>query len=433
MKKWILILSLSLIQLTSGQDKPKQGLKLSFSYRFRYELMESTTSLQERAEDATVYTRNRTSLMAQYFFHSGMELAFKLTNEFRHYFAPNSRKFEIHEGLVDNLYFRWNSVAGRPIDLTIGRQNISLGEGFMVIEGTPNDGSRSFYFNALRLDYRFNKTNKVTVFVCSQEDHDDYLPLINDQNLKNLNDQPETGAGVYFALKYKSLDLEPYLIRRDIDDTDLRPFSGNINSLGCRIIAPFHQRKVTFTGEAAYQFGESKDESTGATLDRKAYGGHMYATLKLPSSIPFGDKLSIGGIFLSGDDPDTEELEGWDPMYARFPKWSESIIYTLTKEYGTSYWSNMTSLYAAINLKFSEQVYMILGYHRLGAQHTKPSIIFPGGAGTCRGDLFQARVHYKINSVLSGHIVLENFDPGSYYFDKAVVSNWGRAELLLQF
>lgn len=433
MKKWILIMVLCLIQLTLGQETPNQGLKLSFSYRFRYELMESTSSLRENVEDATIYTRNRTSLMARYFFNSNMELGLKLTNEFRHYFSPNTRKFEIHEGVLENLYFRWNSLIGGAFDLTIGRQNINLGEGLMISDGTPLDGSRTNYFNALRLDYRFTTASKVTAFVCSQQDQDDYLPRINDRD-QPLNDQPEIGYGLYFSTRFKSVDLEPYFIRRDIDDTDLKPVTSSINSLGCRIILPLQEKKITFTGELAYQLGKSDSINASATsYDRKAYGGFLYATLKLPASVPFGDKLTIGGFYLSGDDPETADLEGWDPMYGRFPKWSESFVYTLTKEYGVAYWSNFNSIFATLNLKFSEQVTMILSYHRMGAQYARPTIPYPGGNGTHRGNLVIARVHYKINSVLSGQIVLENLNPGSYYFDDACVSNWGRAELLLQF
>jgi hypothetical protein len=45
-------------------------------------------------------------------------------------------------------------------------------------------------------------------------------------------------------------------------------------------------------------------------------------------------------------------MEGWDPIFSRWPKWSESFIYTFTRESRPSYWSNMSSLYASLAFDF---------------------------------------------------------------------------------
>ena len=41
-------------------------------------------------------------------------------------------------------------LSGVPLDFKIGRQDLFLGNGWLVGDGTPLDGSRTFYFDAIR-------------------------------------------------------------------------------------------------------------------------------------------------------------------------------------------------------------------------------------------------------------------------------------------
>jgi len=52
-------------------------------------------------------------------------------------------------------------VLNLPIDFKIGRQDFlgQYGEGFLILDGTPGDGSRSFYFNAIKLTWKINSNN----------------------------------------------------------------------------------------------------------------------------------------------------------------------------------------------------------------------------------------------------------------------------------
>ena len=44
-------------------------------------------------------------------------------------------------GLFDNLNVQWKNPFNLPATLTVGRQDIFLGDGFLVGDGTPEDGS----------------------------------------------------------------------------------------------------------------------------------------------------------------------------------------------------------------------------------------------------------------------------------------------------
>jgi len=51
------------------------------------------------------------------------------------------------EIVFDNLYLDVKNVFGLPLDLRIGRQDFlfTYGEGFVILDGTPYDGSRTVY------------------------------------------------------------------------------------------------------------------------------------------------------------------------------------------------------------------------------------------------------------------------------------------------
>jgi hypothetical protein len=52
------------------------------------------------------------------------------------------------------------------------------------------------------------------------------------------------------------------------------------------------------------------------------------------------------------------------------------------------------------------------------------------GTGKTRGELLITKLTYQLNKYFSGHIIWENLDPGSYYFDGANKANWMRIEFM---
>lgn len=405
-------------------EKQQSKLKFSFSERFRFVGWDNATNLSEETADAFSFTRHRTSLQATWLAAKDITAVVKLTNEFRYYLSPKNRKFTLHEIIFDQLYLKFKNAAGLPLTLTLGRQNIILGEGFVVMDAHPFDGSRSIYFNALRGDIRFSKGHVLTAFYAHQPTTDTTLPVLFDKEA-GLIEQPETGLGLYYSGQFNNTKLEAYYIRKDIDDTEDRPVESGINTIGARVRQPLG-KNLSLTAEAAYQTGTRGD------VDRKALGGYFHLDYNTGDRIPLLKTVTFGGIFLSGDDPNTEEHEGWDPLFSRWPKWSESYIYTLIRENGVAYWSNVNSIYASLLMDLTRKVNFKLTYHRLGACHPSLSA-FPGGTGKTRGKLLIGRLNIKIDKKWSGHFLWENFKPGSFYFDGADSYNWLRFELMFRF
>jgi hypothetical protein len=402
---------------------PTPKYKFGFTERFRIETWDNSTSLNNSSNAGSTYTRNRSTFMGQWLPNEKLELGLKFGNEFRSYFAPSNKQFNIDEIFVDQLYFKWKNISDIPVTLTAGRQNMMFGEGFVIMDGGPLDGSRSGYFNAIRTDYQFRPKVNLTAFYSTQHRTDDFLPLINDKS-KALTDQHENAGALYFDGTFGSRNFQAYYIRKDAKSIATRPKS-EINAIGERTQSPI-VKNVALTFEWAYEFGKM------GTTNLSAFGGYIYLTWQSgwPQKYPL--TITLGTIYLSGDDPNSTKYEGWDPLYGRWPKWSDSYIYTLSKEGGVAYWTNLFSLYGRAQVDITKNVRFLFDYHHLMApQEASSGLAFPGGNGKHRGELGIVKLTYQINKMVSGHLIWENFNPGSYYFSGADAANWMRIEFMI--
>ena len=124
----------------------------------------------------------------------------------------------------DELYVKLTDVLGLPMQLTIGRQNMRLGDGWLVFEGTPLDGSRTIFFDAVRATYAMADQNMTldAIFVANRADADTYIKPFNDNAVeRNLIEADETG-GILWLTNTANPDLtwNGYLIYVHRDDPD---------------------------------------------------------------------------------------------------------------------------------------------------------------------------------------------------------------------
>ncbi|MBU4405830.1 MAG: alginate export family protein [Candidatus Aminicenantes bacterium] len=421
------------IILLNAQDKQgekKNGkFKIFFWERIRQESWDNTLSLNENISDSSAYLRLRTSLGGQWRPDKTWEVNLRLTNENRHYLAPKSdpklkKNFDFNEVFVDLLNVKWKNSGRLPLTVTLGRQELMLGEGFLIFDGGPLDGSRSAYFNGLRLDWAMKNKNNLTFFFVRQPRTDTLLPRINDKN-QALLEQEEQGLGFYFSGRIKKTALDAYLFRKDTFKTGLLP-AGALHVAGGRAVVPFTE-KLSLTGEAALQLGTLGDNK------RSGLGGYFHLDYKCGRRFPLPVQLTLGGIYLSGDDPETAHHEGWDAAFSRWPKWSDSLIYLMARETRVADWTNFISLYANLLFEPLEKVKLNLAWYRLTApQKTPPSALLSGN-GRSRGDLLSVKIMYDINKNLAGRFIWENFSPGDFYFAGADAYNWIQFELFFRF
>ena len=236
----------------------------------------------------------------------------------------------------------------------------------------------------------------------------------------NKNNKPLTGVdserldsqtiGLFgFYLTNKSLiekqKLEAYYLYKHGLTSDVSPerFPNNdINVIGSRLSGPINDQ-IKYAGEAAVQLGEYGDNSM------TAYGGYLHGTYTL-TDVAMTPALTLGTVYLSGDNKHTRSYEGWDPILARWPKWSELYVYSLIPEKDIAYWTNMQIYQVKLGLKPADKLSVDLVYQYLRANETNGS-----GSGKDRGQNPQLIVKYAFNKWLSCHLWGEYFIPGNYY------------------
>ena len=237
---------------------------------------------------------------------------------------------------------------------------------------------------------------------------DQYLPVVNSQD-KDLIEWDEAGGGLYYTdTSVPKTKIEGYyFFKREKYEEEAIPAS-NIHTFGARLSgSPLEW--LSYAAEGAYQAGKRVDK-----YDIGAFGGYLYATAALPA--PLEPKLTLGVIYLSGDDQGTDEYEGWNPLYSRWPKWSDLYIYTLATEHGPAYWDNLSAPFAELSVKPTKRLELVGTVYMMGAPQETPrpwSDLF--GTGSERGLLSNLKLNWSWTEYFSGHLLWERIDPGDYY------------------
>jgi hypothetical protein len=140
----------------------------------------------------------------------------------------------------------------------------------------------------------------------------------------------------------------------------------------------------------------------------------------------FNDKLKnsvrVEYEYLSGDDPDTATNEQFDPLWGRWPQWSELLAYTVALENRPGEFTNLQRFALGWTAFPTKKAEVRANYHLLFAAQ-KDSYENGANAGffsndsSFRGQLLTGWFIYKFNEHVSSHVVAELFFPGSFYSD----------------
>lgn len=399
----------------------KDELSWGFSERIRWVWFDNALDLNKKEDDKKHFFRFRTSLWGESKLWKGCKLFLKFTNEFRRYFKPRV-EFSWDEIFVDNLYLEWKQISGTPWSIKIGRQDLTYGDGLVLMDGGPLDESRSIYFNSVKLTWGDSILGLDFIGIYNTK-KDRSLPLINNKN-KKLLEEDEKSWGIFYKREYsKEQRFEAYYIWKR-EKTKKDSYTNTYGAMTTGLLA----KDFTYTGELAYQTGKIGEQN------RKAYGGEFNLTKSFKSK--YSPKLKSGYIYLSGDDKDTKRFEGWNPLFSRWPKWSELYIYTLIKENEDriAYWTNLKSFWFGFSFVFSNKLFLDFKYYNLSVNektdYKEDSFI---SSGEKRGDLFELKLNLKLNDKISGHLLWEHFKPGSYYFNGADDADFLRCEFFYNF
>ena len=365
----------SLLKLDGGAD-----------IRMRYDIYDNLPNAGSANKGGAIapayvdYYRQRTRAWGSAYF-GDYGLYIRLGNEFREYnnYAPSTNYKHFPDQLfVDNLYFDFKKLLYGRVDVRIGRQDMKLGSGRIVEDGTPSDGSRSAYFDAIKVTVRVSEKTSGDFFATYTKPVDNFL-TIGDADGQNYNttsydgdvgpgkddDLTEWGIGTYWTIKeITGVPLDLYAIYKDESDWHLKGNNASTSfipgrqyvTVGTRLAPQFTDN---FSGEfeAAYQFGQT-DDNTARNIKGQAINAYMlYGGLTYKANETFMKPyLTAGALYLSGDDQSSaynkadasSSITGWNPVYGRCTMIGELPV----KMYGSSYrWSNL--IYPHIEPGFS--------------------------------------------------------------------------------
>ena len=457
MKKILLRVSLflliSAVFLSAAYAEPKYDYGADF--RLRQEIWDNVVTLNTLALTGSGADRNflrlRTRLWGGVDFDTGIGAYLRLTNEAKWYGLGPYRSFKTNpdkdsidpdELIVDNLYFNFKNVAGLPVDIKVGRQDFigTYGEGFLLMDGTPGDGSRSFYFNAARANVKISQNFNFDLTYISDPKTDIYMPSMHPavtgtafqfvDNKKVLTGSNEQAFLIYGRGKTGGLTIEPYYIYKTEQPVDagFEKTQLKLNTVGGRVL--YSVNSWNMGGELAYQFGDYADGR-----DRTGTGGYAFAGRKY-DAVTWKPEFELRYVYLSGDSKNSpDKTKTWDPLFSRNPYWNELIIYTLipeTAKYGGSipgYWTNMEILKVTAKLNFTPTTNLALTYQYLWAPQSTtglPAAMF-SNSGHSRGSLPTAILSHKFSKNVDGMLQFEYFVPGNFYStasDNAIFFRW---------
>jgi hypothetical protein len=330
---------------------------------------------------------------------------------------------------VETFYVDFQKMFGSNFSLRVGRQNLMRGEGFVLFDGNALDGSRTAYFNAVNLSYDFTK-GKLELLGIHNPYKDRFFPRINDK-AKALTEWDEQALGAYYTDHHlPQTTLETYYFYKKEFNCMYAPTHAQyqperrLHTVGGRV-THLLRKDWTLTGEFAGQWGKEHP-------DRDMTGWAGYAHVKKTFEHAWKPYVKFGLTAFSGDDPDTPEWEGWDPLFSRWPKWSELYIYSFVPEKGVAYWTNATWWQAEAGFSPLKDLTFRTTYYYVGAFHDFPGASAIFGGGTSRGSNFQVRMDYSFTKYIKGHFLYESFMPGDYYSAQDM-GYFLRFELSLQY
>ena len=411
MKRVILLILCTAFQLAS-QTENGRVFEFGFEQRVRNENWNNLFDYNDNLDDQRVQIRWRTRAWLKAPVSRNVDVFVGLNQETNQVLTPD-RPFQFDEAFVESAYVDVKKLFVKGLTLRVGRQNINRGEGFLLLEGTPGDGSRSIYYNAAVLGYSWRKSRLEAIGIANPRT-DRYFPRVHDRS-KPLQDWSERAIGTYYTdANLKNTSVEAYYFyKKEIGD--LRPvthpqYQGDrhISTAGGRIVEKL-PKGWSLTGELALQWGAQHPNLTVS-----GRGGYAYAKKTFGAK---GRHYLLGGyIGMSGDDPATAtRIENWDPLFARWPKWSEMLIYSQFREHGPSYWTNTGMWQAETGYALASSVNLRLTYYRVHAYHPFPGAPVTFGSGTSRGHMPQVRLDYSPNKYWKTHVVYERLAPGSFY------------------
>lgn len=396
---------------------PTSWLSWGADLRVRDEYLNNVIALNESAPKSEQnWIRIRTRLWSSIKPLTNFAFNTRLTWEGREWTREPYKRgvgsgFDWQDGIIDIFNIKYSEAFGLPLTAIIGRQDMMIGDGWLVGDGTPLDGSRTYFFDAARLTYNLKEQNTtIDAIYIDQSGHNDrWLPPINRLN-NYLIEQSEKGVIFYLSNKsIKEANIDAYFMYKHMDAVLANGDNGNLYTMGSRVAGVLYDH-WSYRVEGAYQTGRKNRK------DVDAYGVNTCFAYLFKDT--YSNQLRFTFEHLSGDDPNTPDNEQFDPLWGRWPRWSELYIYSMIYETRPSEISNFNRFGPGWSFKPHKKLDFIADYFAVFADESRDpglpnSSLF--GTGTFRGHLVETQLKFKVSEHLDGHLLGEYFFPGDFY------------------
>jgi hypothetical protein len=329
----------------------------------------------------------------------------------------------LSEGSFDNLNLTMKNFLNTPSKLIIGRQDIFLGDGWLVADGTPIDGSVTGFFDAVRYIYDINDiaTTADLIYIENHAQQDAFINPIDNTGVPYA-EQDERGAIVYLTNKsFENTEISPYFMYKHAEKYLASGYNGDIYVPGIRFAQKI-DKNWRYRVEGAYEFGSKDGFNSDGTYnndreDLSAFG--FNSQLNYFTNDELNNNYRLSYEFLSGDKPGDKTNQGFDILWGRWARWSDLYADNVRIEANGGRPADFTNLHRigpGWSFNPNKQIEIATDYYLLFADQN-PLRDDPkfSNAGAFRGQLLTSVLKYNISKNIKGHLQGEVYLPGNYY------------------
>ena len=437
-KKLGLLLALLLLLPSMAMAMDAQDIKIGGEVRFRgYEMNNFFTYNDNVKYDRYSTFRLKSSIFASANLGDGVSGYVRFTNQTYGEGVGSGDNMD-NKVFVENAFVDVKSLWGVPVDLRLGRQNMMYGSGFVLFDGQSQYASTSLYFDGVKGTFNFCDTAKLDVFYMVDQENERKDSGNVDLTMGGMKPVPPSGQ----TMNYSNGD-DIYLYGAYVTVTE-GPLTGgkqeyyamakktqylgrDIKLFGIRLSDKLDMG-LDYSVEYARQYGTAYNID-GMSADQEAIGGKadLGFTFKQFDAMP---RIFAQYAYMSGDDPDTDEIETWDSFYGGWPQFGDLLAW----KYVNHPANNISAWWAQVG----EAAYFNLQLATIGAGcklgKVAPKISYTkilladdqGYSSDDEGDYYQFSAGYQYSKALSFAMYYAVIMPGDFwsYQDDAYEFFW---------
>ncbi|MHC4553524.1 MAG: hypothetical protein ACYSUT_12300, partial [Planctomycetota bacterium] len=212
---------------------PMEGVTMGLDLRLREVYARNIFGLNDQFGDPDNWNnyhwqRYRSRWSTKWALDEDVDFSTRLTWEFWGHCSPDesfnpffTEDYKFDEAIFDHMNMQFRNAFDLPLTLTVGRQDIILGTGWLVLDGTPADGSRTIFFDAVRGTYELDEDSKLDLIYIQQYDNEDkWLTPFNHGSVEDrrhlTQKQDEQALIVYWSNKLNDVHSnELYYMYKD--------------------------------------------------------------------------------------------------------------------------------------------------------------------------------------------------------------------------